>query len=284
LSVSFEKKVGSKNFMGVKGLYSYLRPYRKSPQCEETFCIGIDVLSLLYKFRGNLQQIEQLLDIYLGKGFTFVAVFDGKSPEAKQEEVSERRKKREEAQKQADELKLYLSSEDSTCLDEKARGLLEKKIKQIEMGEAWYVSKMLLKQFTEFLQKKQIKVYKAREEADDVLIELFKEKKIRAILSTDMDFLVMGVERIWIPADTVEEIILSEVMTSEDVTLQQLQDIAILCRDSISTQRAFSWIRHYGSLDVLVERHRLVSYTKEQLEIFRKSFQLSKSLSELIEN
>jgi 5'-3' exonuclease len=270
--------------MGVKGLYSYLRPYRKSPQCEETFCIGIDVLSLLYKFRGNLEQIETLFDLYISKGFTFVAVFDGKSPEAKQEEVSERRKKREEAQKQADELKLYLSSDSSGVLDEKARGLLEKKIKQIEMGEAWFVSKVLLKRFTELLQKKEIQIFKAKEEADDVLIHLMKEGKIRAVLSTDMDFLVLGADRIWIPGDTLEEIILSEVLDAEEITFQQLQDIAILCRDSTPTQRAFSWIRHYGTLENLVERNRLVSYSKDQLETLRKSFVISKNLEELIES
>lgn len=269
--------------MGVKGLYSYLRPYRKSPQSEETFCIGIDVLSVLYKFRGNLEQIETLFDFYISKGFSFIAVFDGKSPEAKQEEVSERRKKREEAQKQADELKLYLSSEGSVVLDEKARGLLEKKIKQIEMGEAWYVSKMLLKQFSELLQRKSIQIYKAKEEADDVLIQLVKEGTIRAVLSTDMDFLVLGAERIWIPGDTIEEIILAEVLSAEEVSLQQLQDIAILCRDSISTQRAFSWIRHYGTLETLIDRNRLIAYSNEQLLTLRKSFQITRSLAELIE-
>jgi 5'-3' exonuclease len=270
--------------MGVKGLYSYLRPYRNSPQLEETFCIGIDVLSVLYKFRGDLEKITIFLDTFLSQGFTFTAVFDGKSPEAKQEEVSERRKKREEAQKQVEELKNYLSSQDSTSLDEKARSLLEKKVKQIEMGEAWFVSRTLLKQFTELLQQKQIIILKAKEEADDVLIQLYNEKKIRAILSTDMDFLVMGVERIWIPGESLEEVILSEVLQQEDITLRQLQDIAILCRDSIPTQRAFSWIRHYGSLEVLQERNRGITYTKEELTKLRSSFLIEKSLSELIEN
>ena len=271
--------------MGVKGLYSYLRPYRKSPQVEETFCIGIDVLSVLYKFRGDLEQIESLFQRYLSKGFTFVAVFDGKSPEAKQEEVSERRKKREDAQKQADELKAYLQSEGSAHLDEKAKGLLEKKIKQIEMGEAWFVSRSLLKTFTELLHKLRIPIYKAKEEADDVLITLFREKEIQAILSTDMDFLVMGVERVWIPCsvENVEEIVLQEVLESEEITLQQLQDIAILCRDSTPTQRAFSWIRHYGSLEILTQRNRLVSYTKEQLEIQRKKFIIESKICDLVE-
>lgn len=278
--------------MGVKGLYSYLRPYRNSPQLEETFCIGIDVLSVLYKFRGDLENLESLFQAFLSKGFTFAAVFDGKAPETKQEEVSERRKKREDAQKQADELKLYLASDDSSTLDEKAKGLLEKKIKQIEMGEAWFVSRNLLKMFTELLQKLTIPIYKAKEEADDVLIQLYNEKKIQAILSTDMDFLVMGVERIWIPCsitlqsdkpDMLEEIILSEVLKSEDVTLQQLQDIAILCRDSIHTQRAFSWIRHYGSLENLTGRNRLVSYTKEQIGDLRKKFHVEIPLEELLD-
>lgn len=274
--------------MGVKGLYSYLRPYRKSPQVEETFCIGIDVLSVLYKFRGDMKQIESLLYQFLSKGFTFVAVFDGKSPEAKQEEVLERRKKREEAQKQADELKAYLESEGSSHLDEKAKSILEKKIKQIEMGEAWFVSRSLLKTFIELLTKLSIPIYKAKEEADDVLITLFKDGKVKAILSTDMDFLVMGVERIWIPCVeskpfNIEEIILSEVLTAEEITLLQLQEIAILSRDSVPTQKAFSWIRHYGSLENLIQRNRFVCYTKVQLEIQRKKFILEASLKDLIE-
>jgi 5'-3' exonuclease len=275
--------------MGVKGLYSYLRPYRKFPQLEETFCIGIDVLSLLYKFRGDLVQIEALIQTFYSKGFTFTAVFDGKAPDTKQEEVSERRKKRDDAQKQADELKLYLQSDGSSHLDEKAKGLLEKKIKQIEMGEAWFVSRSLLKSFTELLQKLSVPIYKAKEEADDVLITLYKDGIIQAILSTDMDFLVMGVERVWIPSNgsgqttTLEELILSEVLKTEDITLDQLQDIAILCRDSIVTHRAFSWIRHYGSLENLIERNRLISYTTIQLDGLRKKFHIDIPLKELLD-
>ncbi len=271
--------------MGVKGLYSYLRPYRKSPHLEETFCIGIDVLSLLYKFRGNLEKIEALLNQYMEKGFTFVAVFDGKSPEAKQEEVNERRRKREDAQKQMTELKKYLVSNDSAHLDEKARGLLEKKVQELEMGEAWYVTKTLLQAFKELLRRKTIDIYKAREEADDVLMTLFRIKKIRCVLSTDLDFLVMGVERLWIPADTMEEIQLEEVLQSEDVTIKQLQDIAILCRDNIPTGKAFSWMRYYRSIEPLQQRNSslLIQYTKEQLEILRASFTNSKSLEDLLD-
>jgi 5'-3' exonuclease len=271
--------------MGVKGLYSYLRPYRKSPHLEETFCIGIDVLSLLYKFRGNLEKIESLLNQYMEKGFTFVAVFDGKSPEAKQEEVNERRKKREDAQKQMGELKKYLTSQDSSHLDEKARGLLEKKVHELEMGEAWYVTRTLLQNFKELLRRKDIQIYKAKEEADDILMSLFTNGKIRCVLSTDMDFLVMGVERLWIPAETMEEIQLQEVLSSEDVTIKQLQEIAILCRDNTPTGKAFSWMRYYGSIEPLQTRNPslLIQYTKEQLECLRSSFTISKSLEDLLD-
>ena len=271
--------------MGVKGLYSYLRPYRKSPQFEETFCIGIDVLSLLYKYRGDLIKIESFFNEYLQRGFTFVAVFDGKSPEAKQEEVSERRRKREEAQKQMAELKKYLSSQDSSVLDEKARGLLEKKVADLEIGEAWFVSRVLLQSFKELLQRKEIEIYKAKEEADDVLISLYNTRKIRCILSTDMDFLVMGIEHLWVPGDILEEIKLVDVLANECVTITQLQDIAILCRDNIPTSRAFSWVRFYGAIEGLQQRNigMLVKYSKEQLESLRSSFVIKKSLEELVD-
>lgn len=271
--------------MGVKGLYSYLRPYRKSPHFEETFCIGIDVLSLLYKYRGDLVKIESFLNSYLQRGFSFVAVFDGKSPESKQEEVSERRKKRDEAQKQMVEIKKYLESNDSSHLDEKARGLLQKKVSELEFGDAWFVSRALLQNFKELLQKKEIEVYKAKEEADDVLMALYNSGKIRCILSTDMDFLVMGIEHLWIPGDMLEEIKLVDVMMNECVTIVQLQDIAILCRDNIPTSRAFSWIRFYGTIEIVQQRitSLLVKYSKEQLTMLRSSFTITKSLEELVD-
>ncbi len=271
--------------MGVKGLYSYLRPYRKSPQFEETFCIGIDVLSLLYKYRGDLVKIESFLNSYLQRGFSFVAVFDGKSPEAKQEEVSERRKKRDEAQKQMVEIKKYLESNDSSHLDEKARGLLQKKVSELEFGDAWFVSRALLQNFKELLQKKEIEIYKAKEEADDVLMALYNSGKIRCILSTDMDFLVMGIEHLWIPGDMLEEIKLVDVMMNECVTIAQLQDIAILCRDNIPTSRAFSWIRFYGTIETVQQRitSLLVKYSKEQLTMLRNSFTITKNLEELVD-
>ncbi len=271
--------------MGVKGLYSYLRPYRKSPQFEETFCIGIDVLSLLYKYRGDLVKIESFLNSYLQRGFSFVAVFDGKSPESKQEEVSERRKKRDEAQKQMVEIKKYLESNDSSHLDEKARGLLQKKVSELEFGDAWFVSRALLQNFKELLQKKEIEVYKAKEEADDVLMALYNSGKIRCILSTDMDFLVMGIEHLWIPGDMLEEIKMVDVLMNECVTIVQLQDIAILCRDNIPTSRAFSWIRFYGTIETVQQRitSLLVKYSKEQLTMLRSSFTITKSLEELVD-
>jgi 5'-3' exonuclease len=81
-------------------------------------------------------------------------------------------------------------------------------------------------------------------------------KKLVGVISADMDFLVAGVERLWIPCETkCEEIRLSNVLEKEEISMSSFIDAAILC--GVSTgytfvnmypQKAFTFMRYYGSL------------------------------------
>lgn len=256
--------------MGVKGLYSYLRPYRHIPSHEKSCAVGIDALSVLYKYRGKLEEIFTLIRSLQEKNYTFHVVFDGKAPESKRLEVDERKKKREDASRQAKELRDYLESDASQSLDEKGRTLLQRQIDQIEAGDAWHCTRELKKDFQKGLSDLNIVYSTSTGEADDMLIDLYKKKEIDIVLSADMDFLVAGIECVWVPGKEIEELCLSEILRDEEITLAQLQDVAILSTiGSMYTKKAFSWVRHYGSIERICVRHAL-PLTVDQIASLRE--------------
>lgn len=249
--------------MGVKGLYSYLRPHRK-PLDSTTIpkgLIGVDALSVLYKFRGNTDAILAFLEPFRQAGAALLFVFDGKAPETKRDQVDTRRTKRNDAREEAGVLKAYLDDSE-TVLEERDRKIIQRKISVLENG-AWSMTREARHAFQDALRLSEIQFVKAKGEADDVLMSLWHDHKLVGIISADMDFLVAGVERIWIPCAMkgAEEVRLSAVLEKEEVSMSSFIDAAILC--GVSTgytfvnmypQKAFTFMRHYGSLEVLAKR------------------------------
>ena len=248
--------------MGVKGLYSYLRPHRKplDPTTIPKGLIGVDALSVLYKFRGDTDAILAFLEPF--KGATFLFVFDGKAPETKKDEVDSRRTKRNDAKEESVVLKAYLDNpETQAALEERDRKIIERKISVLE-NAAWSMTREGRHVFQDVLRHNGIQFVKAKGEADDVLMSLWSDNKLVGIISADMDFLVAGVERLWIPGLAgAEEVRLSAVLAKEELSMSSFIDAAILC--GVSTgytfvnmypQKAFTFMRHYGSLEVLARR------------------------------
>jgi hypothetical protein len=260
--------------MGVKGLYSYLRPYRKDLILEQTESrrIGIDALSILYKFRGNCDAILQFLSPFQKAGYSFIFIMDGKTPDAKKEEVSQRREVREEALTEANTIRSFLQS---SSLDERSRGVLERKIIELEQGQGWYITYEMRKGFQEILWNKKIPCVKAQGEADELLVSLWQTGHLYSILSTDMDFLVAGVERLWIPArGSIEEVLLSEVLQKEDMNFEMFRDATILSAYK-PIASAFTLLRVYASLENLSKRHANLwdlSFHKESVDSTRARF------------
>ena len=282
----------SQYIMGVKGLYSYLRPHRKplDPTTIPKGLIGVDALSVLYKFRGKTDAILAFLEAF--KGATFLFVFDGKAPETKKEEVDSRRAKRNDAKEEATVLKAYLDDpETSAALEERDRKVIERKIHTLENG-AWSMTRDARHAFQDVLRHNNIQFVKAKGEADDVLMSLWSDNKLVGIISADMDFLVAGVERLWIPGLAgAEEIRLSAILAKEELTMSAFMDAAILC--GVSTgytfvnmypQKAFTFMRHYGSLEVLARRQPTLftDVSAEMIRNVRSRFLLYVKAAELV--
>ena len=279
--------------MGVKGLYSYLRPHRK-PLDTTTIpkgLIGVDALSVLYKFRGNTEAILAFLEPFKGADRQFLFVFDGKAPETKREEVDDRRTKRNDAREEAIVLKAYLDDpETHTALEERDRKIIERKISILEHG-AWSMTRDARHAFQDVLRRSGIQFVKAKGEADEVLMSLWYDNRLVGIISADMDFLVAGVERLWIPGVHAEEVRLSSVLEKEEISMSSFIDAAILC--GVSTgytfvnmypQKAFTFMRHYGSLEVLSRRQPTLfaDVSTDMIRNVRSRFLLYMKAEELV--
>jgi len=261
--------------MGVKGLYTYLKPYRKeiyNPTKEPALRIGFDAMSMLYKYKSGFEDMYPMLKSFKAAGHRLVFVFDGKPPTEKEAEVKDRRDARESATTQATTLKEYLAD---TSIQPKERKVLEFSLARLEF-QGWHMTRDIRHTFQRALWDMEIPYVKALGEADDVLADMATAGKLDVVVSTDMDFLLSGVARLWIPLrtryDGFEEILLSNVLKGEDLTLDGLRDAGILCgveslrgRVSIASHMAFSWIRYYKSIEGVLKS----AISDPQLDILR---------------
>jgi 5'-3' exonuclease len=282
--------------MGVKGLYTYLRPYRHEldiGSIPSKSVLGVDALSLLYKFRANTEMILKFLEPFQRLECKILFVFDGKAPDTKNEEKALRRAKREVAQAEAAILRNYLKlAETVETLDEKGRKLIERKIYALENGEGWYLTQEARHAFQDIIRKNGMHFVKAKGEADDVLMSLWSDRRLHAIISADMDFLVAGVERLWIPSiDKCEEVLLSSVLEEEGLEMGSFRDAAILCGVSpiyvflnMYPKKAFAFMRHYGSLEILanMQQKKFKFINPELLTEIRSRFLLFVKAEEMV--
>lgn len=251
--------------MGVKGLYTYLKHYRNDidPRDISPKRIGIDAMSLLYRFKGNLTEIFELLRGLRGAGHTLFFVFDGKPPVEKEREVQARKDTKVEAASQADSIQLFLASDAAKELDTKSREVLEVSLQRCQ-NQSWHMTRDARRTFQGELWKESIPYVKSVSEADDVLVDLVGAGKIDVVLSTDMDFLLGGVKVLWVPSKKgvfhFEALDRDEILAGERLTEQGLIDAGILCGSEerlhakgVACLLAFTWMSHYGNLMVLLK-------------------------------
>ena len=238
--------------MGIKGLYTYLREYRGivHPLKAAPMRIGVDALSLLYKYKGDTKELLSLLQGMVAVGHKVLFVFDGKAPPEKGAEIQERKESKEGAQSKATMIQEFLNTEEAGGLDATARRFFERSLERCEQ-QSWHVTRQTRRAFQDDLWNISVPYVKSVSEADDVLVDLYKGGKLDAILSSDMDYLAAGVERLWIPTikGVFEEVLLSAVLEGERLEIAGFVDACIISRISSATcVNAFTWMRHYKTI------------------------------------
>ena len=267
--------------MGVKGLYTYLKAYRhdiftQTLPTEPKLRIGFDAMSMLYKYKSAYEDMYPILKGLKDQGHQILFVFDGKAPVEKEAEVKERRDVRDNATQQAVALKDHLTKGNMSL---KERQILEYSVARLEF-QGWHMSREIRHTFQKALFKMGIPYVKGIGEADNVLTDL-AVAKLDVVVSTDMDFLLSGIQRLWIPFrnsyDGFEEILMKEVLEGEGMTQESFLDAGILCgveplrgRVNINSSTAFGWIRYYKSIEGILQ-----STVKDgQVEVLRNQAEL----------
>ena len=130
--------------MGVRGLYHYSIPFQKSIPIDVNYRIGIDALSLLYKYRGDVKKIFDFLKPILYHKILFV--FDGKAPESKSVEIEKRKKSVKNIEEKMNSLNDLLK----TDISKETTTMIEKEIYKLKK-ESWCITYEVRETFKKYL-------------------------------------------------------------------------------------------------------------------------------------
>jgi 5'-3' exonuclease len=264
-----ERKEHTKVWMGIKGLYSCLKPHCHPVDFKqvEPCRLALDAYPFLYKFKYDMDGCISLFKQLQEAGHTCHLYVDGNPPKEKLEELAQRRQQREQAYQQAQALKLFLNdTEKSSSLDEQARKLIEKQIAAYEV-ESYSIKKETREVFLKRVKEEtSIPVILCEGESDIALIQAALKGEVDAVIANDMDLFVGGVERLWILGKTNADPLFQEFQRSIltktfGLYSKSWTDVAILAGyektpqlKRTSVQQAITWIRYYGSLESLLTR------------------------------
>jgi hypothetical protein len=253
--------------MGIKGLYSCLKPYALpvSLEQEKPLIIGLDAYPFLYKYREDIDSCIAVLNQFQAAGHTLILYLDGVPPKEKEAELLSRKIQKETAYKQAKALKTFLKDDKSKELTEDARKVIAKQIASYEY-ESWFLRKEIRELFATRVSEQGIEVIQCKGESDTDLIQGSLSKKLECVIANDMDLFVGGVERLWILGKTQADPLLQEFRRSYisyEVGLSEKAwtDVAILAGYEkcpqlrrCSAHQAIIWLRYYGSMEALFSR------------------------------
>ena len=253
--------------MGIKGLYSCLKPYALpvSLEQEKPLIIGLDAYPFLYKYREDIDSCIAVLNQFQAAGHTLILYLDGVPPKEKEAELLSRKIQKETAYKQAKALKTFLKDDKSKELTEDARKVIAKQIASYEY-ESWFLRKEIRELFATRVSEQGIEVIQCKGESDTDLIQGSLSKKLECVIANDMDLFVGGVERLWILGKTQADPLLQEFRRSYisyEVGLSDKAwtDVAILAGYEkcpqlrrCSAHQAIIWLRYYGSMEALFSR------------------------------
>jgi len=277
--------------MGIRGAFTTLRkgfdkidPLKLCPQK-----IGIDMFSLVYTHRANLEDLINLIKSWSSHGHIIQCIWDGTAPKEKKEIIEQRRDVRDSAIDNKNDLEEYLKNFGSE-LNESDIKHLNTAISSLSW-QGWHLSGSLKKEIKASLGEHIEHVY-APGEADDLLITMTMNGEIDIIVSLDSDILGLGAPKIWRLLRIrnewlIEEISVEKICTMWNISLSTLQDACFLAgwdrchldgTNFMAFDSALSRIKHYENLGMVVQKFipdgKIDPESYERLRVIKKESKL----------
>ena len=246
--------------MGIKGLFPFLKRWEEDVSLEILMdkSVGLDIFWFLHQSKGNMAVLEELLQPYLANAREVCAVFDGTPSVSRQQELAERREKREEQQSTIDVVEQVMS-DSYPVLEEPQKRVLQRYLQQLKR-QVWAPSPEYVQQVSEWLREKGAIIHVAEEEADTLLVDLERTGQIQIIVSNDSDLLTWGARSLLRPyGDRGKWLYRDHLLRNMELTHEQWMNFMYLCRYKKNPDflQAYSLVRVYSDMDQMIEYYEV---------------------------
>ena len=268
--------------------------------------VAIDASNILYQYisalrsRGeDLKTKEGLITTHiyailyrtldlLKKGMIPIYVFDGKSPEFKNNTLDERHEQKTKITKKLKEL--VKEEKINIEIYEKQLKELKKDVDQIRITEEFLdkqkeiknkkgsmmkqtvsLNKEIINECKEVLDLMGIKYIDALEEADTQLAYLSKNNIVDYIISEDMDLLTFGCKNLirnYSGKKDIKKINLETILNEMELSQEQFIELCILLGcdyietiNSIGYNKAYLYIKKYGNIENIIKENKKLNIT-----------------------
>jgi 5'-3' exonuclease len=183
--------------MGICGLFNFLKKYEKIKTIENAVKdknVGIDIFWFMHKSKGNICELEDMLQPIIKYSKTVHCVFDGKVPPEKKEYMKQQQLIRDEINKSITEIEKFINYPFSRISVEDRKYII-KYVNELKR-RVWVPDFDYINSVKDLLFKKGCINYQAEYEADDNLAEMYKHNVIDLAVTNDSDLVVLGIKKI----------------------------------------------------------------------------------------
>lgn len=213
--------------MGIQGLFSFLKRYKKTGSIADKR-IGVDIFTLLHISKGDIGYITKKLSDYVQSASNVIAVFDGSPSQERTTALLHTTKHRSDTQLMIQQIDVYLKNSVHTITD-KDKQFLEKYTAELQR-QAWAPSPEYMWAVHNALVAMSIPCIVADKgiEADQILIDLSERNLIDIIISNDSDMLANGAKAVMCMNGAYYE--LDDIVEGLQFTMDEWQIFCNLCR------------------------------------------------------
>lgn len=253
--------------MGIKNLNSFIKKHSQNGIKDITISdlqnrtIAIDTSIFMYKFMYSHRFIDNFIQqLFHLKSFNIkpIYIFDGKPPDEKKEVLDSRKESKIKISNKI----LELEEKRSKLVDSNEIENINKEIQNIRRKQI-IVTKNDVLNLKKVFDILNVDYIQANCEADLLCCELYKNNKVYACLSNDMDFLPSGAGRLlrnYNLSNNLQLYDLQTILQDLELTYEQFVDFCILCGcdytckiSRLGPETAFKVVKQYKNIEGILE-------------------------------